>query len=85
MVGGSATQRPWVFDRRERLLHRRYGRHQPGNGHATAILNFDAIEEIQLQTAGFEAEYGRAVGGIINVASKSGGNQFSGTLDIRYT
>ncbi len=57
----------------------------PVTGAATAVLNFDAIEEIQLQTAGFEAEYGRATGGIINVVSKSGGNQFSGTLDIRYT
>ena len=51
---------------------------------ATAVLNFDAIAEIQLQTGGFEAEYGRATGGIINVVSKSGGNRFSGTIDARY-
>jgi hypothetical protein len=47
-------------------------------------LNFDAIQEISLQTGGFEAEYGRATGGIINVVTRSGGNRFSGTADMRY-
>jgi hypothetical protein len=50
----------------------------------TLRLNYDAIGEIQMQTGGFEAEYGRATGGIINLVSKSGGNQFAGTVDIRY-
>jgi hypothetical protein len=47
-------------------------------------FNFDAIQEISLQTGGFEAEYGRATGGIVNLVTKSGGNKFSGTLDVRY-
>lgn len=51
---------------------------------ATAALNFDAVAEIQLQTGGFEAEFGRATGGIINLVTKSGGNLFSGTLDARF-
>lgn len=45
---------------------------------------FDAIEEVQLQTGGFAAEFGRATGGIVNVVTKSGGNEFSGSLDVRY-
>ena len=48
-------------------------------------FGFDAIQEVAIQTGGFEAEYGRAVGGIINVITKSGGNRFSGTADARYT
>ncbi len=56
----------------------------PVMGTATTVLNFDAIGEIQLQTGGFEAEYGRATGGIINLVSKVGGNRFSGTFDARY-
>jgi hypothetical protein len=48
-------------------------------------FNFDAIAEISSQIGGFEAEYGRATGGIVNVVTKSGGNNFSGTLDVRYT
>lgn len=45
---------------------------------------FDAIQEVQFQTGGFEAEFGRATGGIANTVTKSGGNQFSGSLDARY-
>ena len=56
----------------------------PVMGTATSVLNFDAIGEIQFQTGGFEAEYGRATGGILNLVSKSGGNRFSGTFDARY-
>ncbi len=44
---------------------------------------FDAIQEISLQTAGYEAEYGKATGGVVNVITKSGGNNFSGTADVR--
>jgi len=47
-------------------------------------LNYDAIQEVSLQTSGYSAEYGRASGGIINVVTKAGGNEFSGTFDIRY-
>jgi len=44
---------------------------------------FDAIQEISLQTAGYEAEYGKGTGGIVNVITKSGGNNFSGSVDAR--
>jgi len=47
-------------------------------------FTFDSIQEIQFQTSGYEAEYGSATGGIINLVTKSGGNQFAGTVDIRY-
>ena len=56
----------------------------PLTGTWGTLYNFDAIAEVEIQTSGFEAEYGRATGGLINVLTKSGGNQFSGTLDIRY-
>ena len=47
-------------------------------------FNFDAIQEISMQTGGFEAEYGQATGGIVNVVTKSGSNAFEGSFDIRY-
>ncbi|HEX5967214.1 MAG TPA: TonB-dependent receptor, partial [Intrasporangium sp.] len=47
-------------------------------------LTFDAIQEMSFHTGGFEAEYGNATGGVINVITKSGGNDLSGTLDVRY-
>jgi len=56
----------------------------PVTATATAVLNFDAVAEIRLETAGFEAEHGRATGGILNLVTRSGGNQLSGTFDLRY-
>jgi hypothetical protein len=46
-------------------------------------LAFDAIQEISIQTLGKDAEYGSS-GGTVNVITKSGGNNFSGTFDARY-
>jgi outer membrane receptor for ferrienterochelin and colicin len=43
-------------------------------------LNFEFIQEVDVKTGGYEAEYGRATGGIINVITKSGGNEFHGDL-----
>jgi hypothetical protein len=39
-------------------------------------LNFEFVQEIQVKTGGYEAEYGRATGGTINVITKSGGNEY---------
>ncbi len=48
-------------------------------------LPFDAVQEVAVHTAGFEAEFGQATGAVVNVSTKSGGNRFSGTVDARYT
>ncbi len=50
----------------------------------TIPLNLDAVQEMSIQTSSYAAEYGRASGGIINVVTKAGGNQITGTFDIRY-
>jgi carboxypeptidase family protein/TonB-dependent receptor-like protein len=43
-------------------------------------LNYEFIQEVEVKTGGYEAEYGRATGGIINVITKSGGNAFHGDV-----
>lgn len=40
----------------------------------------EAIEQIQVLTSGYNAEYGRGAGGVLNVNLKSGTNQVHGTL-----
>src|SRR5512138_1723734 len=50
----------------------------------TSNFTFDSIQEVAITTTGFDAEYGKAIGGIINVITKSGGNDFHGTLDARF-
>jgi hypothetical protein len=39
----------------------------------------DAIQEVNIQTSNFAAEYGTAGGGMINMVTKSGTNQYHGT------
>jgi hypothetical protein len=51
---------------------------------AASGLPFDAVQEVALHTAGFEAEFGQATGGVVNVVTRSGGNLFTGTVDVRY-
>ena len=46
-----------------------------GNG-----VTFDFIKEVQIKTAGYEAEFGQATGGVVNVVTKSGSNELHGTL-----
>ncbi|MFT3692560.1 MAG: TonB-dependent receptor [Kofleriaceae bacterium] len=43
------------------------------------VIN-DFIEEIEVITGGYNAEYGRATGGIVNVVTKSGSNEFKGSI-----
>lgn len=43
----------------------------------------EAIEEIQMQTGGFTAEYGGANSGIVTSTVRTGGPEFRGSLDIR--
>jgi hypothetical protein len=48
-------------------------------------LPYNFVQEVQLKTGGFEAEYGRALGGIVNVVTPSGGNQLTGQAFGFYT
>jgi outer membrane receptor protein involved in Fe transport len=40
----------------------------------------DAVQEFSVATSNYSAEYGRSSGGVINVATKSGSNDFHGSL-----
>lgn len=40
----------------------------------------EAIQEVQVLTSQLDAEFGRAVGAVLNAVTKSGGNRFSGSV-----
>lgn len=40
----------------------------------------DAVQETTVMTAGISAEYGGFTGGVVNTITKSGGNEFSGSI-----
>ena len=48
-------------------------------------ISIEAVDEVVLHTAGFEAEFGRATGGVVNLVTKSGGNRLRGSVDYRYS
>jgi outer membrane receptor protein involved in Fe transport len=50
----------------------------PAFGGSGANLPFEFIQEVEIKTGSYGAEYGRATGGIFNVVTKSGGNEFHG-------
>ena len=45
----------------------------------TPVLN-DFVEEIQVLTGGYNAEWGRSTGGIVNIVTKTGSNKFRGSV-----
>jgi len=50
----------------------------PAFGGSGANLPFEFIQEVEIKTGAYEAEYGKTTGGIFNVITKSGGNEFHG-------
>src|SRR5437016_10238806 len=43
-----------------------------------STVSQEAVQEFQLILSNYNAEYGRATGGVINIVTKSGGNEFHG-------
>jgi len=48
-------------------------------------LPFDAIDQQQIFTGGYGAEYGRSTGGVINIVTKRGGNEWKAGLGLYVT
>ena len=43
-------------------------------------INLSFVKEVQVKTGGFEPQYGKVSGGIVQLVTKSGGTQFFGTI-----
>jgi hypothetical protein len=48
-------------------------------------LPYNFVKEVQVKSGGYEAEYGRALGGIVNVITQSGSNEFHGQFFSFFT
>ena len=51
---------------------------QNGTSGKTMLLDF--VQEVQVKSSGYNAEFGGATGGVVNVLTKSGTNQYHGQL-----
>ena len=70
--GGLLTDNQYLFDGIDTT--------DPTTGGFGQNFTFEAIQEVQVTTSAASADYGRAIGGIINVVTKSGTNDFKGSL-----
>ena len=47
---------------------------------AAQSVAFDFVDEVQVKASGYQAEFGGSLGGVINVVTRSGGNEFHGEV-----
>ncbi len=57
----------------------------PQFGLAEMNVSFNFIQEVQVKTGGYQAEYGGALGGVVNMITKSGSNELHGDIFSYYT
>ena len=56
----------------------------PQNGGTGKRVITDVVDEVQVKSSGYQAEFGGATGGVINVITKTGTNQFAGSVTAYY-
>ncbi len=52
------------------------------DGGTVVDINKNAVEEMQLISGAFNAEYGQAMSGIVNIVTKDGSNEFGGNISM---
>jgi hypothetical protein len=50
-----------------------------------SAIPFEFVREVQVKSGGYEAEFGGATGGVVNVITKSGSDEFHGRGSISFT
>jgi len=84
-VQGGSNQSPSFYangvDRaKNNFLFDGVDNNDPGNNQLNIVPSVDAIEEFKISTNAYGAELGRASGGVVNVQTKSGTNDFHAVL-----
>lgn len=76
--GASGSENNFIIDGQEVANFR------TGVLNANNNLPFQFIQEVQIKTSGFEAEFGGATGGVINVVTKGGSNDWHGEASYQF-
>ncbi len=58
-----------------------FSQQDPLTGVSRTSINNNAIDQVNIFVGGFNAEYGRAMSGVVNVVTKEGGKNYSGTFE----
>lgn len=70
--GGGTSSNNWTLDGGRNI--------DTFNGNNLSMVNLDAIAEVRIERNAYSAEYGRNGGAQVNVVTRSGTNDFHGTL-----
>ncbi|HEY8560872.1 MAG TPA: TonB-dependent receptor [Pyrinomonadaceae bacterium] len=76
--GASGAENVFIVDGQEVTNFR------TGQLNANNNLPFELLQEVQIKSTGFEAEYGGATGGVINVVTAGGNNEWRGNFGISF-
>lgn len=57
----------------------------PNSQTLTPTLQNNFVQEIDVKTGGFQPEYGRTTGGVLNVVTRSGSNEYHGSVFTDFT
>ena len=76
--GASGSENTFIIDGQEVSNFRTGTLNQNNN------IPFQFVQEVQVKSSGFEAEFGGATGGVINVVTRGGGNEFRGEASIEF-
>jgi hypothetical protein len=76
--GASGSENTFIIDGQE-VTNFRTGTLNTNNN-----IPFQFVQEVQVKTSGFEAEYGGATGGVINVVTRGGSNDWHGEFGIQF-
>jgi len=75
--GGGANQTVFMVDG--------FSQNDERSNYPYSAVSLSSIEEVQIQTGGFNAEYGQARSGIVNVITREGSREkYNGQVTIRY-
>ncbi|MGE0246264.1 MAG: carboxypeptidase regulatory-like domain-containing protein [Pyrinomonadaceae bacterium] len=76
--GASGSENVFVIDGQEVTNFR------TGTLNASNNIPFEMVQEVQVKSTGFEAEYGGATGGVINVVTAGGNNKWRGNFGTSF-
>jgi hypothetical protein len=76
VAGGSDSENSYLVDGQETA--------NIVGGYSHVTVPFEFIQEVQIKTGGIEAQYGGSLGGVVNVVTKKGGNDFHGAASFGY-
>lgn len=76
--GASGSENTFIIDGQE------VSNFRTGTLNSNNNIPFQFVQEIQVKSSGFEAEFGGATGGVINVVTKGGSNDFHGETGVSF-